>query len=133
MISESIHISDIFAASKINQPVLSASKTAGSFAAGFRNSMKERSLEGGNPIGADAPLGSDAAADKIGQLASEAEDKYCSMCGSRIKEDGTCPICIVPVFISGNSGSCGQGISQADGLDSAAGNRVRLSYNRRKS
>ena len=56
MISESIHISDIFAASKINQPVLSASKTAGSFAAVFRNSMKERSLEGGNPIGADAPL-----------------------------------------------------------------------------
>lgn len=30
------------------------------------------------------------------------EDKYCSLCGSRIKGDGSCPICIVPTFISGN-------------------------------
>ena len=133
MIPERIDISNILTASKLNPPVLSASKSRFSFAAIFRNSMKETSLIADRPIGTDVQLASDSTMDKIGQLASEAEDKYCSMCGSRIKEDGTCPICIVPVFISGNSGSHSQGISQTDRVHSAMGNRVRLSYNRRKS
>ena len=68
MISESIHISNIFAASKINQPVLPASKTAGSFAAIFRNSMKERSLDYGNPIGADAQIGRASCRERVWYL-----------------------------------------------------------------
>lgn len=132
MIPERIDISNIFTASKLNPPVLSASKTRDSFAAIFRNSMKENTSATDSPIGTDTQLVSDSTTDKIGQLASEAEDKYCSMCGSRIKEDGTCPICIVPVFIPGNSGSHSQGISQAGSAHSTAGNRVTLSYNHRK-
>lgn len=42
----------------------------------------------------------------------ESEDRYCSLCGSRIKEDGSCPICIVPTFISGKKQSHNQNISQ---------------------
>lgn len=44
---------------------------------------------------------------------SELEDKYCSLCGSMIKEDGSCPLCGVPVFISGNGQSGNQKIAQA--------------------
>ena len=51
--------------------------------------------------------------DGMNQL-SELEDKYCSLCGSRIKEDGSCPICIVPTFISGNKQSHNQNVSQAN-------------------
>lgn len=132
MIPERIDISNIFTASKLNPPVLSASKSDRSFAAIFRNSTKETSLIADSSIGTDVQLASDSTMDKVGQLASEAEDKYCSMCGSGIKEDGTCPISIVPVFISGNSGSHSQGISQAGSARSTAENRVTFSYNRRK-
>lgn len=44
---------------------------------------------------------------------SELEDKYCSLCGSMIKEDGSCPLCGVPTFISGNGRSGNQKIAQA--------------------
>ncbi len=43
---------------------------------------------------------------------SELEDKYCSLCGSMIKEDGSCPLCGVPTFISGNGRSGNQNVSQ---------------------
>ncbi len=44
---------------------------------------------------------------------SELEDKYCSLCGSMIKEDGSCPLCSVPTFISGNGRSGNQSATQA--------------------
>lgn len=44
---------------------------------------------------------------------AELEDKYCSLCGSMIKEDGSCPLCGVPTFISGNGRSGNQKIVQA--------------------
>lgn len=50
--------------------------------------------------------------DNVGEV-SELEDKYCSLCGSMIKEDGSCPLCGVPTFISGNGRSGNQKISQA--------------------
>ncbi len=133
MISERIDLSNIFAISKSNQPVLSASKPGRSFASVFYNSMKKNSMPTGSPVDMDAQLSSEAATSKIGQLTAEAEDKFCSMCGSRIKEDGTCPICIVPVFISGNSRSFNQQISQTGSTHSTDANRVTFSYNRRKS
>lgn len=43
---------------------------------------------------------------------SELEDKYCSLCGSMIKEDGSCPLCGIPTFISGNGRSGNQKIAQ---------------------
>lgn len=50
--------------------------------------------------------------DGIGET-SELEDKYCSLCGSMIKEDGSCPLCGVPTFISGNGRTGNQNVSQA--------------------
>ena len=45
---------------------------------------------------------------------TESEDEFCSLCGSRLKPDGSCPICIVPTFISGNKRSFIQNVSQAN-------------------
>ena len=44
---------------------------------------------------------------------SELEDKFCSLCGSMIKADGSCPLCGVPIFISGNGQSGNQKNAQA--------------------
>ncbi|MDE5697122.1 MAG: hypothetical protein K2I96_06930 [Lachnospiraceae bacterium] len=58
---------------------------------------------------------------------SELEDKYCSLCGSMIKEDGSCPMCGVPTFISGNGRSGNQKIAQAASLHSVSGNsKIRI-------
>lgn len=35
---------------------------------------------------------------------TEKEDKYCSLCGSMIDKDGSCPLCGVPLFLSGKPG-----------------------------
>lgn len=53
---------------------------------------------------------------------SELEDKYCSLCGSMIKEDGSCPMCGVPTFISGNGRSGNQKIAQAASSQAVSGN-----------
>jgi len=45
---------------------------------------------------------------------SELEDKYCSLCGSMIEEDGSCPLCGVPVFISGKGQSRNRNALQVD-------------------
>lgn len=37
-------------------------------------------------------------------------DKYCSLCGSEIEADGSCPMCIAPIFISGNTRAHNQAI-----------------------
>lgn len=37
-------------------------------------------------------------------------NKYCSLCGSAIEADGSCPMCIVPTFISGNTRAQNQAI-----------------------
>ena len=50
--------------------------------------------------------------DNVGKM-SELEDKYCSLCDSMIKEDGSCPMCGVPTFISGNGRAGNQRIAQA--------------------
>lgn len=46
--------------------------------------------------------------------ASELEGKYCSMCGSLIDEKGLCPICTIPIFISGNPQAYRQSLSRAE-------------------
>ncbi len=66
------------------------------------------------------------AGDDIGKT-SELEDKYCSLCGSMIKEDGSCPLCGVPTFISGNGRSGNQKIAQAASSHAVSGNpKVRM-------
>lgn len=69
------------------------------------NLMTERDL---SILPGTERLDSNKAAIKIRHLgedvgeASELDDKYCSLCGSKIKEDGSCPLCGIPIFISGN-------------------------------
>lgn len=46
---------------------------------------------------------------------SELEHKFCSLCGSMIKSDGSCSLCGVPIFISGNGQSHNQNVSQVAG------------------
>ena len=58
--------------------------------------------------------------DGVGET-SELEDKYCSLCGSMIKEDGSCPMCGVPTFISGNGRSGNQRIAQAASSQAVSG------------
>ena len=58
--------------------------------------------------------------DDVGET-SELEDKYCSLCGSMIKEDGSCPMCGVPTFISGNGRAGNQRIAQAASSQAVSG------------
>ena len=64
--------------------------------------------------------------DGVGET-SELEDKYCSLCGSMIKEDGSCPMCGVPTFISGNGRSGNQRIAQAASSQAVSGSpKIRI-------
>ena len=110
----------------------SVPKASGSFTSFLRDSVRKSDLsaEASSPAKSQPRIGS---LDEAGSLSeTELEDKYCSMCGSRIKEDGTCPICIVPVFISGNPGSRSLGISPSGTIQASAGNRITASYRRRR-
>lgn len=64
--------------------------------------------------------------DGVGET-SELEDKYCSLCGSMIKEDGSCPMCGVPTFISGNGSAGNQRIAQATSSQAVSGSpKIRM-------
>ena len=64
--------------------------------------------------------------DGVGET-SELEDKYCSLCGSMIKEDGSCPMCGVPTFISGNGRAGNQRIAQATSSQAVSGSpKIRM-------
>ena len=66
------------------------------------------------------------AGENVGET-SELEDKYCSLCGSMIKEDGSCHMCGVPTFISGNGRSGNQKIAQAVSSQAVSGNlKIRI-------
>ncbi len=102
---ERLIISNLFSGSGAMTSVIPNRKVSETFASILSASVKKSSLfERTSPfIKAQPRIGSLEEADSL--YKTELEDKYCSMCGSRIKEDGTCPICIVPVFISGNPSS----------------------------
>ena len=102
---ERLMISDLFSGSGIMASVIPKKKASETFASILSASFKKSALSGRTSpfIKAQPRIGSLEEADSL--YKTELEDKYCSMCGSRIKEDGTCPICIVPVFISGNPSS----------------------------
>lgn len=63
---------------------------------------------------------------------AEKEDQYCSFCGSRIEKDGSCPLCGVPLFLSGNpGGSAPQTEQVAPSAKTAAGfTNTRESFSR---
>ena len=61
--------------------------------------------------------------DPVGET-SELEDKYCSLCGSMIEEDGSCPMCGIPTFISGNGRSGNQKIAQEASFQAISGSPI---------
>ena len=108
-------------------------KASDSFASILRDSVRKSDLsaKASSPANSQPRIGS---LDEAGSLSeTELEDKYCSMCGSRIKEDGSCPICIVPIFISGNPGASNSGASQLGTVQAVSGNRLTAAYRHRKS
>ncbi|MCM1335553.1 MAG: hypothetical protein NC084_01650 [Bacteroides sp.] len=48
---------------------------------------------------------------------SEGEDKFCSFCGSMIAEDGSCPLCGTPLFLSGDPGGGAATVSVARSVE----------------
>lgn len=121
-----IAVSNLFSCSLMKSSGISNAKASGSFTSILRDSIRKSNLSAKT----QPRIGS---LEETGSLSeTELEDKFCSRCGSRIKEDGTCPICIVPVFISGNPGAHNSGSSQARTLQAVSGNRVTASYYHRK-
>lgn len=126
-----IAASNLLTYSQITIPAGSVPKASGSFTSILRDSVRKSDLSANASSQANAQprIGS---LDEAGSLSeTELEDKYCSMCGSRIKEDGSCPICIVPIFISGNPGASNSGASQLG--KAVSGNRLTAAYRHRKS
>lgn len=107
-------------------------KASDSFASILRDSVRKSDLtaKASCPANSQPRIGS---LDEAGSLSeTELEDKYCSMCGSRIKEDGSCPICIVPIFISGNPGANPLGAAPSGTVQAVSGNRLTAAYRHRK-
>ncbi len=76
-----------------------------------------------------AGLREDPRGEAVGK--AEKEDQYCSFCGSRIEKDGSCPLCGVPLFLSGNPGGSALRTEQTDPTGTnAVSVRVRESSSR---
>lgn len=83
--------------------------------------LESEDSDSGKAITKMRPMGDDVSE------TSELEDKYCSLCGSMIKEDGSCPMCGVPTFISGNGRAGNQRIAQAASFQAASGSpKIRM-------
>lgn len=95
------------------------------FATVFNDCLKEKSLAITNPNVLKSSLELHLLEDKVNQTV-ELEDKYCSLCGSMIEDDGSCPLCIVPIFITGNSNQTfhNQNVSQVNNSYVEFGSRV---------
>ena len=129
---ERLMISNLFSGRGMTASAIPNKKAYETFASILSASVKKSVPSGRTSpfVKAQPRIGSLEETDSLSE--TELEDKYCSMCGSRIKEDGTCPICIVPVFISGNPGSRSLGISPSGTIQASAGNRITASYRRRR-
>lgn len=70
-----------------------------SFAEVLKNAAEQPLPTKRSPL---AGLREDPRGEAVGR--TEKEDKYCSLCGSMIDKDGSCPLCGVPLFLSGKPG-----------------------------
>ncbi|WP_134027077.1 hypothetical protein [Lysinibacillus sp. YR326] len=108
-------LSDIFTNSKMNNVVVTVPIKTSLFATVFNDFLKEKSLAITNPNDLKSSSELHLLKDKVNQTV-ELENKYCSLCGSMIEDDGSCPLCIVPIFITGNSNQTfqNQNVSQVN-------------------
>lgn len=94
------------------------------FAEVLKNTAKKPFPTKRSPL---AGLREDPRGEAVGK--AEKEDQYCSFCGSRIEKDGSCPLCGVPLFLSGNPGGSAPRTGQADPTGTnAASVRMRESF-----
>lgn len=128
MNTEPLQISNTFLNSITKNTTISNTETTQPFISILQNIVKKDQI---SSTASKSRLKSDSSSDKAEDV-PELEDKYCSLCGSRIKEDGTCPICITPIFISGNSHAQAQNTAQAAPIQAVSGNRVIASYRNRR-
>lgn len=124
---EGLNIVNNFASYKAKKIVANPS-----FVSILNNTIKENAMTINNFSKEDSLLKSSHSLEDDVVETSELEDKYCSLCGSRIKEDGSCPICITPTFISGNRQSYGQNVSQADNSYAVTGKQLAVSSGNNK-
>jgi len=115
---------NIFTNSKKSNDVVTVPIKTSLFATVFNDSLKEKSLAITNPNDLKSSLELHLLEDKVQTV--ELEDKYCSLCGSMIEDDGSCPLCIVPIFITGNSNQTfqNQNVSQVNNSYVEFGSRV---------
>ncbi|MGG2085131.1 hypothetical protein [Lysinibacillus pakistanensis] len=116
---------NIFTNSKMNNDVVTVPIKTSLFATVFNDFLEEKSLAITNPNDFKSSLELQLLEDKVNQT-GELEDKYCSLCGSMIEDDGSCPLCIVPIFITGNSNQTfqNQNVSQVNNSYVEFGSRV---------
>ena len=107
---------DLYGAGGIEKSVMERN-----FADEISKAAARLETDSGKAITKMRPMG-----DPVGET-SELEDKYCSLCGSMIKEDGSCPMCGVPTFISGNGSAGNQRIAQATSSQAVSGSpKIRM-------
>lgn len=129
---EGLNTVNTFVGYEAKKIVANPAKTVTPFVSILNNTIKENAKTINNFSKEDSTLkSSHSLEDGVGE-ASELEDKYCSLCGSRIKEDGSCPICITPTFISGNRQSYGQNVSQVDNSHATTGKQLAVSSGNNK-
>ena len=116
---------NIFTNSKKSNDVVTVPIKTSLFATVFNDSLKEKSLAITNPNDLKSSLELHLLEDKVNQTV-ELENNYCSLCGSMIEDDGSCPLCIVPIFITGNSNQTfqNQNVSQVNNSYVEFGSRV---------
>lgn len=90
-----------------------------SFSAILHESIGEKTLAGGYPSEPRDML--ELLQSEDAHPVSEPEEKYCSVCGCMLDEKGNCPLCIVPVLISGKQLSKDQNASRAGGANAVPG------------
>ncbi|MEH2928891.1 hypothetical protein VSQ48_03030 [Candidatus Ventrimonas sp. KK005] len=104
---------DLYGAGGIEKSVMERN-----FADEISKAAARLETDSGKAITKMRPMG-----DPVGET-SELEDKYCSLCCSMIEEDGSCPMCGIPTFISGNGRSGNQKIAQEASFQAISGSPI---------
>lgn len=87
-----LNVSNHFTGLTRNNNILSDTKTTQSFKSILKNSLDSSSVESKLDDVEREPL----------REIPEDRPKCCSLCGSPIDDEGKCPMCIIPLYISGD-------------------------------
>lgn len=107
---EAFNIPGVFTEKILNKTTVSMGNKmttqASSFANKLNHLLKPESLESSSPYIQKSLLRLKSLDDKYNhmiRIGHDHEHNYCSLCGSMIESDGSCPLCIVPTILCGNS------------------------------